>query len=325
MKISIIIPTRNNRDRLEFLLKLLKDQTFSNIEYIVSDALSTDGTRDVARKYKTKIVNNRKLLTEPGVSIGMKAATGDLMMVLAVDNYFYDNHDIEKIVNVFKNKNIYAAFPKHNSQKNYSLYSKYINTFTDPFNHFVYWNASNARTFNRVYTSVKHNNTYDVYDFKSANVKPILAFAQGFTIRKGYIRDNNDALDDIVPILKLIQNDKEIAYVHSVSLYHDTVRDTFHFLKKMEWATSNALDNSNYGIAKRQITLSKSQQIRKIIFPFYALSIVIPTVIALIFAIKERRYIWLFHPIVTFITGYAIIKVVILRKIGIKRKISRLN
>ncbi len=322
--VSIIIPTRNNRNRLRLLLRLLHKQSYTNIEYIVSDALSTDGTREVAKKYGARIIDNNRLLAEPGVSVGMQAASGDLMMILAVDNYYYHRNDIEKIISVFQNPKIYAAFPKHQSRSNYSLYSKYINTFTDPFNHFVYGLASNARTFSKIYKTIEQNKTYHVYDLKSSEIKPILAFAQGFTIRRGYSRSMNNSLDDITPVFELIQQGKQIAYVHSVDLYHDTVRNSAHFLNKMEWAATNALNRTNYGIAQRQNTLTKKQSIKKLIFPIYAISVIFPTMTALIYAIKVRKTIWLFHPVITFITGFAIIKVILFKLFGFTQPITRL-
>jgi len=322
--VSIIIPTRNNHDRIEHLLKLLKKQSYSNIELIISDALSNDGTREIAKKYGAKIIDNAELLAEPGVTIGMSAASGDVLMVLAVDNYFYNSEDLEKIVRVFDNPQIFAAFPKHESKKNYSIYSKYINTFTDPFNHFVYGYAANARTFKKVYSTLENNDSYDVYDFSSSAVKPILAFAQGFTIRKGYMRDMNDSLDDIMPILKMITERRKIAYIHCVNLFHDTIRDTQHFLRKMEWAASNALTCQNYGISKRESTLTGWQKFKKVLFPIYALSFVFPSIVAIYFASTEKKIIWLFHPIITFITGYAIIKQILIKSFGFTPTISRL-
>ncbi|KXK09378.1 MAG: hypothetical protein UZ22_OP11002001060 [Microgenomates bacterium OLB23] len=125
-------------------------------------------------------------------------------------------------MSVFQDPKIYAAFPKHQSRSNYTLYSKYINTLTDPFNHFVYGPAANARTFYKIYKTIEHNESYDVYDFKSSEIKPILAFAQGFTIRRGYSRSLNHLMDDIVPVLKLIQQDKKKLHMFTLWTFTTT-------------------------------------------------------------------------------------------------------
>ncbi|MBP9691323.1 glycosyltransferase family 2 protein [Candidatus Woesebacteria bacterium] len=321
--LSIIIPTRNNEDRLDFLLKLLNNQSYKNLEIIISDAFSTDGTRKIAIKYKTILIDNPKLMAEPGVSAGMNKASGDLIMILAVDNYFYNSYDLEKIVSVFEDNNIYAAFPKHESKNNYSLYSKYINSFTDPFNHFIYGYAANARTFHRIYLTKENNKLYDIYDYSSNSTKPMLAFAQGFTVRKGFSRTKDDELDDITPIIKLIEERKDIAYVKGVCLFHDTIRDMNHFIRKMEWAAANALEKKNYGITKRQNMLT-SFQLRKILFLLYAFSVLAPIIVSLYFSIKDRQIIWLFHPFITLLTAGAITKQLLFRALGFTGAVSRI-
>lgn len=322
--VSIIIPTRNNREQLRYLLSLIHKQNYKNIEIIISDGMSTDGTREMAVGKNVTLVDNKRLLAEPGVSTGFNNAHGEFIMILAVDNYFYSKDDLKKIIGVFKDPKIFAAFPKHESKPNYSIYSKYINTFTDPFNHFVYGDASNARTFHRIYRTIEQNKSYDIYDFNSSDIKPILAFAQGFIIRKQYQRGEDNELDDISPVLQVISQGKKIAYVHSVSLYHDTIRDAKHFLRKMEWAANNALLHKKYGIANREDSLTIGQKIRKLIFPFYSFSIILPIFVALYKTVSERKSIWLLHPWITLLTAYAILKQVILKVFNFTENISRL-
>src|ERR1035437_3043882 len=175
--VSIIIPTRNSSKQLIDCLEGIKRQTYKNIEIIVSDGISTDNTVQIAKKYGAKIVINKKILAEPGVRFGFHNAKGEILIVMAVDNIFKEKSAIEAIAKVFENKKIFAAFPKHDSTIDDNLFTKYINVFTDPFNHFIYGNAANARTFRKVFKTVTHNSIYDVYDFKSVKIKPILALA----------------------------------------------------------------------------------------------------------------------------------------------------
>lgn len=52
--VSIIIPTRNNADLLENCIKSIKTQSYQDIEIIIVDGKSTDGTIDIAKRYKCK-------------------------------------------------------------------------------------------------------------------------------------------------------------------------------------------------------------------------------------------------------------------------------
>ena len=59
--ISIITVVYNCKDDLEMTIKSIIDQTYPNIEYIVIDGNSNDGTIDIIKKYQNKkrnIVDN---------------------------------------------------------------------------------------------------------------------------------------------------------------------------------------------------------------------------------------------------------------------------
>lgn len=53
--VTIIIPTKNNADLLENCLKSISNQTYKEIETIIVDGKSTDGTIEIAKKYNCKI------------------------------------------------------------------------------------------------------------------------------------------------------------------------------------------------------------------------------------------------------------------------------
>ena len=53
--VSIIVPTKNSAQFLDACLLSIKEQTYRNIELIVVDNFSTDGTQEIARKYTDKV------------------------------------------------------------------------------------------------------------------------------------------------------------------------------------------------------------------------------------------------------------------------------
>lgn len=329
MKISIVIPTLNNQGEIEKFFSVLQGQTFpkNKLEIIAVDGGSIDSTISKLKKQGVKIIPNPHVLAEPGVSIGVAKASGDIVTILAMDNFFYDPHALSTIAEIFRDQSIYAAFPKQNYDQTDNLFTKYHNTFTDPFNHFVQGDAANARTFHRVYKTLIHNEIYDVYDFNASQIVPMISFSQGFTIRGSYKKNKRDIFDDNRPVIELIRGNKKIAYVHSVSIYHHTIKGLGHFIKKQRWATFNALERKNYGIAHRYDTLSAGQKLRMKLWPFYALSIVFPVLNSLRGLIVDRELIWLFHPLNCLYCAYANfiqLMVFITGKIGYKFKtISR--
>lgn len=322
--VSFIIPTYNSSSFLDACLLSLRSQTYKNIEIVIVDGKSTDNTVDIAKKYQTIILKNDEILAEPGVTLGFQNAKGEILIVMAVDNIFKEKDTVNKILSVFEDKKIYGAFPKHESGVEDNLFTKYTNIFTDPFNHFVYGYAANARTFKKVFRTIKHNDLYDIYDYNSAKVKPILALAQGFAVRKEFTLEKRNKMDDISPILNLINENKKIAYVHSVNLYHHTIKDMGHFIRKQRWAAKNALTGEQFGINSRSKNLLLGQKFKMYFFPIYSLSIVLPIINAIVHLVLDNEPMWLFHPAITFISGISIIYEYVRIKLGLIKSISRI-
>src|SRR3989344_467655 len=168
MKFSIIIPTLNNEQEVKLFFDHLIRQTYpkEKIEVVAADGGSTDKTVSLLKKYGTIVIKNPYVLAEPGVHFGFQKATGDLKMVLALDNFIEDKDSLKKIAAVFENNQVYAAVLKHDNKPSYSLFTKYHNTFTDPFNHFINGYASNNRTFYKIYKTLYKSKSYDIYDFR---------------------------------------------------------------------------------------------------------------------------------------------------------------
>lgn len=307
LSVSIIIPTLNCAGMLRQCLTFIRKQDYpqSKIEIVVADGGSTDKTVDVARKFKAKIVKNKEIYADIGVSVGMEVAKGNLFMVIAADNHLEKADTIGKIVEVFKNRKIEAAFPSHASSKKDNLYTRYVNTFTDPFSHFVYGYGSNGRTFKKIYKTEEHNNIYDLYRFESSKERPLIAFAQGFTLRSGFKRKKGYEFDDLLPVVQMIKDKKKIAYVHSALVFHHTLKGARHFIAKQRWATKNYFTRKSYGVYNRRLWFSKAQRLRMKIWPFYVGLILPPIFYGVFMAIKDKQGMWLFHPVMCYLSFYA--------------------
>lgn len=306
--ISVITPTLNSEQDLPKLMKSINRQEYPNgkIEIIISDGGSTDNTIKIAKKNHAKIINNKFIFAEPGIYLGMQKAMGELLMVLAPDNIYEDKYAFKKIAKIFSNNEIYAAFPKHDSFPSDTLFTRYINTFTDPINHFVYGAAANARTFKKQYRTIIKEKTYDVYDFKSSNIFPIIALAQGFTVRKHFKKIRKSIYDDIVPTRDIFMN-HNIAYVHSVSLYHHTIRSMDHYIRKQRWLTRIALEDKRFGIKFRSRFFTPYQLLKFYLFPLYGFSVIFPIMRSIYGYMQDRELIWFFEPFIALLTAYVVL------------------
>lgn len=107
--ISIITTVLNNKNTIESAIKSVLGQSYRNIEYIIIDGGSTNGTVEIVNKYKDKIA---KFISEPdqgiydGMNKGIKMAIGDIIGLLNADDFYASNEVIERVVETFKKENI---------------------------------------------------------------------------------------------------------------------------------------------------------------------------------------------------------------------------
>lgn len=87
--VSVIIPTRNSIRTIEICLKAVKNQKYKNIEIIVVDQESKDGTWEIAKKYVDKVFTAHadRFYSAPPVSrnIGAKNSKGKYLLHIDSD------------------------------------------------------------------------------------------------------------------------------------------------------------------------------------------------------------------------------------------------
>lgn len=93
-KISIITPVFNQVDFIEQTIRSVLEQKYPNLEYIIIDGGSTDGTLEILKKYESQITC---LISEPdngmyeALNKGFQISTGDIMAYINSDDIFLDN------------------------------------------------------------------------------------------------------------------------------------------------------------------------------------------------------------------------------------------
>lgn len=105
MKISIITSVYNNEETIAEAIESVLSQTYDNIEYIVVDGASKDGTVDIIQKYADKIttfVSEADKGIYDGLNKGIGLATGDVVGFLHSDDLFEDAFVVEKIAEAFQ-------------------------------------------------------------------------------------------------------------------------------------------------------------------------------------------------------------------------------
>jgi FkbM family methyltransferase len=110
--VSIVTPTMNSEQFLMHTINSIIDQSYPNMEYIIQDGSSSDGTLDLIDKYASKIahVNSaRDSGMAQAINRGFSHATGDIMAYLNSDDlllpgslnfvasYFARNPDVDVV------------------------------------------------------------------------------------------------------------------------------------------------------------------------------------------------------------------------------------
>lgn len=108
LKVSIITVCFNSASTIEATIRSVIDQNYLNIEYIIIDGGSTDGTLQIIEKYRSKV---SKLISEKddgiyfAINKGIALAAGDIIGVLHADDFYINEHVISKVVNEFEKTN----------------------------------------------------------------------------------------------------------------------------------------------------------------------------------------------------------------------------
>jgi len=113
MKISIITVCYNSAETIEATIESVISQDYKDIEYIIVDGGSLDGTLDILKKYRDQI---HKYISEPDYGIydamnkGINLATGDIVATLNSDDIYADKTIISTMVDYIKSNALDAAY-----------------------------------------------------------------------------------------------------------------------------------------------------------------------------------------------------------------------
>lgn len=105
MKISIITVVWNNRETIKNSINSVLAQTYADIEYIVIDGSSSDGTIDVVLGYGDRISH---FISEPDEGLydalnkGIELASGDVIGILHSDDQFYNERVVSDMMRCMK-------------------------------------------------------------------------------------------------------------------------------------------------------------------------------------------------------------------------------
>ena len=105
MKVTIITSCYNRVSTIRGCIESVLAQDYADIEYIIVDGASTDGSMDVINEYRGRVA---KIISEPdhgmyeAINKGLRAATGDVVGLVHSDDFLYSPHTVSHVVERFE-------------------------------------------------------------------------------------------------------------------------------------------------------------------------------------------------------------------------------
>ncbi|HUU20807.1 MAG TPA: glycosyltransferase family 2 protein [Sedimentisphaerales bacterium] len=113
MKVSIITVCLNSAETIEDAIRNVLSQDYEDIEYIVVDGGSSDGTLDILTKYQSRI---SRCISEPDKGIydamnkGIKLSSGDVVATLNADDMYADETIVGRMLEFIQKNELDAAY-----------------------------------------------------------------------------------------------------------------------------------------------------------------------------------------------------------------------
>ena len=116
IKVSIVTVAYNSVKTLTDTIKSVLGQTYDNIEYIIIDGASNDGTLDIIKEYEQMFGGRFRWISEKDNGIydamnkGIQMATGDVIGILNSDDFFTSDDVIQRMVSSFQDQQLDAIY-----------------------------------------------------------------------------------------------------------------------------------------------------------------------------------------------------------------------
>lgn len=113
MKVSLITVSFNSVSTISDTIESISSQDHKDIEYIIIDGNSKDGTVEVIKSHNQKITN---WISEPDSGIydamnkGIAMATGEVIGILNSDDFYSNNRIISQVAKAFEDEQVDAVF-----------------------------------------------------------------------------------------------------------------------------------------------------------------------------------------------------------------------
>lgn len=304
--VSVVMATFNSGPILEKALRSIRNQNYNQkeIEIVVADGGSTDGTLKIIKKFGGKVISEKTGGPESAKAVALRVAKNEIVLEIDCDNILPNKNWLRTMVGVMEAEpSITGCYTwrYHHSSKD-KILNRYFALIgaNDPVAFFLgradrqshlddHWSLLGKVTDKRKYFLVEFTKT-DI---------PTLG-ANGFLIRRNLL--NQAKVDEkhffhIDVNCDLIKKGYNKYAVVKNDIIHDSGEGFVEFfMKRKRYMEDLYLRDLSM---RRYLLYDKRKDQKKILaYVFYSLTLVLPTILAIRGYLKKRDPAWFLHPIV---------------------------
>lgn len=330
--VTIMIATYNSEKLLPRTLNAIREQTYPTelMEILIIDGGSKDRTREIAKQYGCRILDNPK--TEPvnAKLIGMREAKGKYLVTIDHDEVLQNPKSIENKVRVLEeHPECKVAFCSgYLCPDDYPRLNQYISEFGDPFSLFIYrfpkGYGSLEKTMRKYYSVCHENSDELIISFERVEKQPIFELCcVGTMIDRDYFLTFEGVCEDgsvFVHLfyLMLEKGVNKVAFTKDDPLAHYSADSLKRYFPKIKWRICNNVHFAEMGKSGFSGRLSHSENIsnRRYLFIPYTVLCIPAIAEGCYLAIDRHNPIFLMHPIFCWYTLVQIVYQYFLKMIG---------
>jgi len=306
IRITFAMPTLNAARTIERALQSIRSQSIPQhqLEILVIDGGSTDATREIALRYGAVVLENPDVVPESAKFIALQHARGDYFIEMDSDEYFLSNDQLQRRLDFFQaNPEIQCMLtdrlltPPHAD-----IACAYLNGVGDPFTYFVYrLKGSVIQTFRKNREAFGDRGEMQLFRFAQGDLLPIADGGASMVslkyVRLAFADHLNEKSFASTICGDVIAKSRVVGCIRGDDILHDSTARLSGYLKKLKFrVVNNVHDAARSGYSARAV-VNKTLQRRKLLFPLYCLSIVLPLLDTIFLSISRRSAAFLLHPL----------------------------
>ena len=299
---SIVIATYNSERTLEYTLQSIRDQNFNQeeLEILIVDGGSTDGTLDLARKYGAKVYSNPHRLPEYAKAIGHRYASGRYLMRMDSDEEFsYKDQLADKKKFYLQHTEIKVLISNaivYGRKDICGIAASYMNILGDPFSYFMYNTKENkCATYKK--NIVDDQDGQVIMRFKKGDRFP-LADSATCSYSLDYIKENYPdeycSINFVCNTYDRIMDDTGVCgCIRKDYIKHNCSSSLNTYLKKLKFRViNNVFHKEESGFSSKS---GKNDNKKIVFFMLYALIVPLPILDSVRLMLKYRDWTFGLH------------------------------